>query len=136
MGSDVRSGVDFGGFARGDYRPAGLELRGEWAFWRRTAPLYRFGRTELLPIRSTEEGIGRYVGKYFCKHYAVRKPEDKGARLVGYSQGWRMATTRFSWSTPGAREWRRRLRMFTFITAERYGVPATFAGLRQALRPR
>ena len=76
--SDIRSGVDFAAIASGDYRSAGPALREEWAFWRRTAPLYRFGRTELLPVVSSAEAISRYVGKYLGKHLDARLPADKG----------------------------------------------------------
>jgi hypothetical protein len=119
---DVRDGVDFEAFGRGDYRSASAYLRSEWAFWRVTAKAYRFGRTELMPIRSTEEGIGRYVGKYIGKHHAARKAEDKGVRLVEYSTGARMARTRFGWVTDGAAAWRSKVRLFAQIMGQRDGV--------------
>lgn len=119
---DVRSGVDFTAFAQGDYRTASKYLRSEWSFWRRTAKAYGFGRTELMPVRSTEEGIGRYVGKYIGKHHAFRKAEDKGVRLVEYSRGGRMATTRFGWSSENAAHWRAKVRLFAQIMASRLDV--------------
>lgn len=115
LAADIRSGFDFEAIKSHDYRSASLALREEWAFWRVAAPAHKFGRTELLPIRSTTEGIGRYVGKYVGKHLVQRKPEDKGVRLVEYSREARMASTRFSWATPGAAAWRRKVRLFSTI---------------------
>lgn len=123
LAQDVRTGVEFEHFAQGDYRTASAYLRTEWAFWRKTAKAYGFGRTELMPIRSTEEGIGRYVGKYIGKHHASRKEEDKGVRLVEYSRGGRMATTRFGWSTENAAHWRAKVRLFAQIMQARLRVP-------------
>ena len=119
---DARTGVDFEAFGRGEYQSASTLLRSEWAFWRRTSKAYRFGRTELMPVRSTEEGIGRYVGKYISKHHAARKIEDKGVRLVEYSTGARMARTRFGWSSDNAAEWRAKVRLFAQIMGERLDV--------------
>lgn len=133
---DIRTGVDFEGLARRDYSTAGKVLRGEWAFWRSTARKYRFGRTELLPIKSSEEAIGRYVGKYISKHLEARKEADKGARLVAYSSGARMAVTRFSWTSSGAQEWRRKVRIFAWMMWETQGIPPTMNGLRSGLGPR
>jgi hypothetical protein len=38
----------------------------------------------MLPVESTAEGIGRYVGSYVGKNINQRLDEDKGARLVRY----------------------------------------------------
>jgi hypothetical protein len=124
---DIRTGVDFEAFARkprGDYRSAGAALRAEWAFWRRTAPAYGFGRTELLPIRSTAQGIARYVGKYISKHVRERVEGDKGARLVrylGFGQGGRKASCRFGWNNDNGWLWRHKLAAY----AERNGARDT-----------
>ncbi|MGD0207578.1 MAG: phasyl DNA replicon protein arp [Verrucomicrobiota bacterium] len=110
MAEDIRTGFDFAAVKCGDYRSAGDYLRREWIFWRDTAPKYCFGRTELLPIKKTAEGVAKYVGKYVAKHIGQRLPEDKGARLVRYSKGASRAGTRFSWvMSPGARMWRAKL---------------------------
>jgi hypothetical protein len=104
LDADIRTGVDFEAFSRkprGDYRTAGPALRSEWAFWRNTASDYGFGRTELLPVRSTAEGIARYVGGYIGKHVRERADADKGARLVsyiGFQGGGRKASSRLAWS--------------------------------------
>lgn len=103
--SDIRSGVDFDAFTSGEYRSAPEALRAEWRFWRETAKRYGFGRTELLPVRSTSHAIGRYVGKYIGKHFSSREARDKGVRLVSYS-GERVAINRLSWVSPNAKLWR------------------------------
>jgi len=106
---DVRTGADFDAFAKRDYKSANAALRAEWAFWRKTAPRFRFGRTELLPVKSNAEGLSRYVGKYISKHINVRKLEDKGVRLVEYTRGARVGNTRFSWVSTHAKLWRAKL---------------------------
>ena len=120
---DARTGVDFAQLGDGNWKTASQDLRNEWAYWRKTAKLYGFGRTELMPIRSTEEGIGRYVGKYIGKHHSCRKEEDRGVRLVQYSTKARMARTRFGWCTGGAAEWRSKVRIFAQIVSEKSGQP-------------
>ena len=82
---DARRGVDFAAFKRGDYRSAPIDLRNEWAFWRKTAPAYGFGRTELLPIRTTAGAMGNYVGKYLGKDLA--RDDDARARRYGVGKG-------------------------------------------------
>jgi hypothetical protein len=108
---DIRTGFCFDDAARGVYRSANGALRSEWAFWRRTASLYGFGRTELLPIKSPG-AMGKYVGKYIGKHLDARLPEDKGVRLAQCSQGWKAASSQFSWNSPGAWCYRQKLRSF------------------------
>jgi hypothetical protein len=112
MAQDIRTGFDFAAVKRGDYRSAGGYLRREWKFWRESAPKYGFGRTELLPIRKTAEGVAKYVGKYVAKHIGQRLAEDKGARLVRYSRGTNRASTGFAWNSPGAAMWRAKLGTF------------------------
>ncbi len=128
---DIKTGVDFMAFKAKDYRSAPPALRSEWAFWRKTATLYRFGRTELLPIRSSAEAISRYVGKYISKHIGCREERDKGVRLAGFSKGARVGTTRFAWATPGSWVWRRKLK----ILAESLGVKE-IAGMTARFGPR
>ena len=114
---DIRTCFDFEAVADNDYKTAGAQIRAEWAFWRKTAKKYGFGRTELLPVESTAAAIGRYVGKYLGKHMGNRRPEDKGARLVSYSKGSRVGSTRFSWCGVKGWLWRAKYRRF----AERLG---------------
>lgn len=97
LAGDIRTGFDFLAIANQDYRSANAALREEWSFWRRTAHKYGFGRTELLPIKSTAEGIAKYAGKYIAKHMEARDPRDKGARLVRYTADARQVGTRFAW---------------------------------------
>lgn len=121
LAADIRSGIDFKAIAQGDYRSANSALRSEWAFWRRTAPLYGFGRTELLPVKSTAEGIAKYVGKYVSKHVGSRLKSDVGARLVrffGYGPGERRASSQFGWASVGGALWRRKCKVY----AARVGV--------------
>jgi hypothetical protein len=105
VGADIRTGFDFGAVKTHDYRSASAALRAEWAFWRRTAKAYGFGRTELLPVISSSAAVGRYVGKYISKHLAVREERDVGVRLVSYL-GPRVATVKFAWAAGGGLAWR------------------------------
>lgn len=117
LDQDIRQGADFEAFLKGDYRSANPALRAEWAWWRRTSRAYGFGRTELLPVRSTAEGIARYVGKYVSKHVGHRQERDQGARLVGYlgfQPGERKAGTTFTWRTDGSMAWRFKLETWAY----------------------
>lgn len=133
---DIRSGFNFAEAEKRVYKSASKELRAEWSFWRSTAKKYRFGRTELLPIKSSHEAIGRYVGKYIAKHMDQRLSQDKGARLVSYSKEVRAMNTKFSWVTSGAAQWRSKVAIFAHIVSETKGVEPTFEGLREALGPK
>jgi hypothetical protein len=106
---DIRTGCNFEEFAQGNYSSAPQALRDEWAFLRETLPQYNFGRHELLPVKSTAEGIAFYVGKYVSKHVDGRIESDKGVRLVEYGKGARNWNSRFAWHTPKARLWRAKL---------------------------
>ena len=136
MQKDIRTGFDFSAIKNNDYRTANKYLRSEWAYWRTTAPKYRFGRTELLPIKSSHEAIGRYVGKYIGKHMMERHAQDKGARLVSYSTGCRTMSTRFSWVTSGAAQWRNKVSIFANMVALKTGCEPTMEGLRNELGPK
>lgn len=118
LGFDIRTGFDFEAVSRSDYKSANKRLRLEWSHWRKTAPAYGFGRTELMPIKSTTEAIARYVGKYISKHIDSRQIEDRGVRLVRYSQGVRAGTVRFQFHSPGSVEWRRKLAIFAQIVQD------------------
>ena len=134
LAEDIRTGADFAAFKRKDYRSANRALRAEWAFWRNTCPKYRFGRHELMPIKSNAQGIARYVGKYIAKHIRQRLEEDKGARLVrfiGYKAGDRTASCRFSWNSENAWLWRHKVAAY----GKRFGV-ADLDGMRSKFGPR
>lgn len=136
IGFDIRTGFDFAGVEAKDYSSANPALRAEWAFWRKTAPAYGFGRTELMPIKSSEEAIGKYIGKYIGKHMESRQEADKGARLVRYSRGARVATTRYSFVSEGSQQWRSKLRSFAYYVSERTGCAPTMEGIREVCGPR
>ncbi len=116
---DIRTGADFDEFAKGKghYSSANTHLRREWAFWRKTAPLYGFGRTELMPIRSDAAALGQYVGKYIGKHIGQREEADKGARLVSYAGDARMATSKHSTVTNRPDQWRAKVLTFSRMIA-------------------
>jgi hypothetical protein len=115
LDKDIQTGADFNAFKRQNYRSANSALRAEWAFWRQTCPRYRFGRHELMPIKSNAQGIARYVGKYISKHITQRREDDKGARVVrfiGFKPGMRRTCGRFSWNNDNAWLWRQKLAVF------------------------
>lgn len=128
LGDDIRSSCDLAAFERRDYRTAPPALRREWAYLRSTAKAYGFGRTELLPVKSTGEAIGRYVGKYIGKHIEQRELRDKGVRLVSYT-GAKVACTRFAWVGGNASRWRRQLAAFVQMLYESEAItePSTSA---------
>lgn len=117
LSQDIRDGVDFEQIAEGNYSSASPYLRRLWKELREALPLYGFGRSELLPVKAGPDAIARYVGKYISKHIGSRTEENKGVRLVSYSQGWTRNSCRFAWNTKNASEWRRKLALF----AERHG---------------
>lgn len=133
LSEDIRTGFDFSAIEKHDYRSANKALRDQWAFWREVAPKYNFGRTELLPVKSNSEGISKYVGKYIGKSIENRLPEDKGCRLVEYSSGARMASSKFQFVSKGSSEWRRKVSIFVHYIAENTGCTPTFEGMRQML---
>lgn len=118
---DIRTGFDFEAASnealpvRERYKSACKSLKMEWRFWHRIASRYGFGRHELLPIRSTVEGIRRYIGKYVGKHINQREKRDIGAkvvRFIGYARGARRYHAQFAWRTPNAIIWRRKVAAF------------------------
>jgi hypothetical protein len=119
--ADYRTGVDFKAFENKDYKSAPAALKEEWRFWtnprgrkgggwRGTAERYQFGRTEVLPVISSDpEAIARYLGKYISKNVGQRLPEDKGARMVRYMNfkpGDRRANSQIGFIGEKARLWR------------------------------
>lgn len=116
---DIRSNIDFEGFKNRDYRSASKYLRGEWKFWRDTARKYRFGRTELMPIKSSSEAIKYYVGKYISKSInADTDHQDKGVKLVRYSKGARAGNNSFSFLSEGGKRWRQGVAFFSELVAD------------------
>jgi len=135
---DIRTGFDFDSIEKGDYSSANSTLRQEWSFWRKTAPLYRFGRTELLPVKTNMDAMAKYVGKYISKHMDNRQWQDKGARLVRYSRGSKAGTNAFMFVSAGSADWRRKIRTFAAIVQERHPETKveTMADLTGVLGPR
>jgi hypothetical protein len=70
-----------------------------------------------LPVKSNEEGISRYVGKYVSKHIGQREERDKGIRLVEYTRGARVGSTAFAWNNFRSTMWRSKVAHF----AKRHG---------------
>lgn len=115
VGVDIRSGVDFEAFKRRDYRTASPVLRSIWARMRQSGRAYGLGRVEVMPVYKEKwEACARYVGKYLSKaihrevweNHCDNKAKPLHARRVGFSQGWRVATSTYSWVEDGA-EWRK-----------------------------
>lgn len=143
LDQDIRTGFDFA--RNNDYSistrqrhdTASAYLKSEWDFYNprkgATAKKYGFGRTELLPIKSSSEAIGRYVGKYISKHLDERIADDKGARLVSYSKNMRVMNTKFSWVTDNSKLWRAKVKAFCYFVAEDKGCEPTFDGLKSVL---
>jgi hypothetical protein len=112
LDQDIRTGFDFNGIKNHDYSSASKPLKHEWAYWRKTAPLYGFGRTELLPIKTSGRGMALYVGKYIAKHVDQRKPEDKGIRLVSYGGNSRNWTSKHTPLDYPSTQWRYKVETF------------------------
>ncbi len=120
---DIRTGFKFEGVAKKDYSSANNHLRREWAFWRKTAPFYRFGRTELMPVKGSSAALGQYVGKYIGKHIGARIEQDKGVRLVTYTRGARMATSRHTViGLHNTNQWRGKVETFARQMTENFRV--------------
>lgn len=103
---DYRTGFNWDEAELGIYTSASPALRAVWEELRERAPKYGLGRCESLPIRSSAEAVGQYVGRYIAKHLDRRQEEDKGMRLVRYAGDARRCSCRLAWNSPGARAWR------------------------------
>jgi len=123
VSQDIRTGFDFdqvfpGKGKRPSYKSAAPYLRNLWSELREALPKYGFGRSELAPIRTNDEAMAKYVGKYIeqnvvGKNVSGYEEQDKGVRLISYSRTWPRTSTKFSWNSPGSKEWRRKLERFT-----------------------
>jgi len=96
-------------------RSANPELKKLWSKLRMAMPRYNFGRSELLPIRTGQDQMARYLGKYIGKALDARSVNQKGVRLVSYSTGWVKNSVRFQWHTEGSKQWRKKLQLFAAI---------------------
>lgn len=128
-----------------DYSTANAALKQEWAYWRRTAKHYGFGRHQLQPMRSNGEALGRYLGAYLRKDWDHRLPEDKGARCVRYFGHWSRTeqlrgarkaapphNARFGWLTPQASAWREMVRQ-TVLVLRFKGADLSEANIREVI---
>ena len=68
---------------RKQYRNAALGT--EWQALRETCCKYRFGRVELVPIRTSGEAVARYLASYLTKTWKGLKASRK-SRLVRFSR--------------------------------------------------
>jgi hypothetical protein len=112
---NIFDGFNFDAVKLRDYSSVSNLLKSIWKLLRDELPKYGFGRSELLPIRTTSIQVGRYMGKYLLKHVAHRTKEDKGVRIVSYSQDFLRSSSKFSWNTEGAKEWRSKLQKMVEI---------------------
>lgn len=122
------------GLSEGRYKRYGKEWRAfykgkgnvpeslsvEWKFLREIAGCYGFGTPQLTPIKSNEHAVSIYVSGYISKHITGRYRDDKGARLVSYTNAkeWRKYWSNFAYNTP--RGWAFRMKVKTYC--ERYNV--------------
>jgi hypothetical protein len=125
-GGDVRSGFNWAHYSatrewsrgrgarrdkpRGDLRRT-PHLRELHLALNAAAPRYHIGRVELVPLKSTAEAVGRYVGGYIAKgerHHTRRR--HKGLRWVNYTRSAPrvVGPGPWSWGRSG-RTWRRKL---------------------------
>ena len=77
------------------------DLQNEVEELRKIIPRYGIGRFDILPILTDADSVIAYLTKGIERHLAVRHPEDKGARLWGFSSNIRVcAANSFSFYTP------------------------------------
>lgn len=121
---DIRDGFDFDLYeswlnsdrTRKRCPTGNPELRRMWAELREAVQKYGFGWiVSVEPIKSNSDAISRYVGKYVSKHLENRIAEDKGARLINYSQGFLRDSPKFQWKTENSYLWRQKVRYFAAI---------------------
>jgi hypothetical protein len=131
-----------------DYATANDAIKREWAYWRRTAKLYGFGRHQLQPMRENGEALGRYLGEYLRKDWEHRLPEEKGSRCIrcfGHwsneprSKGERVTTppykARFGWITPRACAWREMVKQVVMVLNYR-GAKINEQNIKEILGPK
>jgi hypothetical protein len=156
---DIRGGIDFAAcfppktasgkpMFKPDYSTANDAIKREWAFWRRIAKQYGFGRHQLQPMRETPEALGRYLGGYLSKDWENRLPEDKGARCIRYFGHWSKEPrqpgrhcqappnhNQFGWMTPRAKAWRELVKQVVSVLKSK-GAPITEANIKDILGPK
>lgn len=105
---DIRRNINFELIKKRKYkRGANDNLRAHWAYWRKVALKYGFGRTELLPIKKTIKHVAIYATKFI-----KQTQKEKGIRLIAYSKrALRLCTQSFSWYESG-KKWRQACALF------------------------
>lgn len=131
---DIRTGFDFeacsaaseikrAGYRNGAWLPGFFEkfkrmerlyiasanphLKAIWRAVRESAPKYKFGRCELLPILSNAQACARYMGAYVSSQHYGRAREDKGLRTVRYALEHRPWSSQWNFVKGGHSFWRR-----------------------------
>lgn len=121
LDQDIRTGFDFdlydkwlkGPRKAGTFPTGSKALHQLWAELSEALEKYNFGKIFTLePIRSNEEALARYVGKYISKHIGQRDEKDKGVRLINYSRNWIKNSANCAWNTDNAKLWRKKLNVF------------------------
>jgi hypothetical protein len=133
---DIRTGLDFEQIEKRNYKSANGSIRELWKLLRDNLPAYGFGRSELLPIKTTPQAMGKYVGKYIGKTFDTRMWQDKGVRLVDYSKSARMATTNFQFVSDGSKQWRQKVSAFASELESVLGNPVKYEDLKSLLGDR
>jgi len=128
--NDIRTGFDFEAVDDDDYSSASRYLKRLWYLNGEASESHGFGRTELLPIKSTSKGVGKYLGRYLSK--GERTQQIKGARTVRYSKGFRVANSQFAWVSTGAYKWRREVKKFAEYNNVTYEQMSKVYGSRWA----
>lgn len=136
LDEDIRTGFDFSEIENKNYSSANKRLKKEWALLRRVVKKYGFGRTELMPVKSTAEGISRYVGKYISKNVQNRPDEDKGTRLVNYSGDSRNTNTKISLLNKGGNNWRHKCALFAKTQSKYFNEEITSKNVSEFLGKR
>lgn len=132
VAQDVRTGFDWESYLESNrlkhsgqkwrnkanecYRSAQPYLREHlWPDLRFNLPKYGFGRSELLPIRTSVHAVSRYMGGYLGKNLSHRQARDKGMRVMFADQSWVKHSSRFQFLTEGSKEWREKVALFAMI---------------------
>lgn len=116
---DIRTGFNFKecfpgrSGCRPRYSSASAYLRNLWQSLRSELPKYGFGRAELAPVKSNDDGMAYYLGKYLEANLESNLQEGqnstKGVRLTSASRGWPVSSPKFAWNTKGGKLWREKI---------------------------
>jgi hypothetical protein len=112
VGMDIRTDFPWDCLDKRDYSQVPKSLRSLWSDLRHNLKTYGFGRHELLPVKSNDDGIAYYVGKYISKSIDSRPPQFKGYRMVNYGGDSRNTTTRVTPVNQGSANWRYKMKLF------------------------